>query len=126
MVIKPMIRNSICINAHPEGCLRQVDEQIAYVREKGSIDGIRSALIIGASTGYGLASRIVASFACGAPTIGVYYERADSKSVVNLERRSSRGAVRVVAIRMHIVALEVGLAGQGQRHRRDAPRRSRN
>ena len=75
MIIKPMIRNGICMNAHPEGCAIQVANQIKYVQEQGRIDGTKSALIIGSSTGYGLASRIVSSFACGAPTIGVYYER---------------------------------------------------
>ena len=79
MIIKPMIRNSICMNAHPVGCGIQVNEQIQYVRTQGSIPGPKSALIIGASTGYGLASRIASSFACGAPTIGVSYERPGSE-----------------------------------------------
>ena len=75
MIIKPMIRNGICMNAHPDGCAIQVADQIKYVQDQGLIDGTKSALIIGSSTGYGLASRIVSSFACGAPTIGVFYER---------------------------------------------------
>ena len=75
MIIKPMIRNGICMNAHPEGCAIQVADQIKYVQEQGPIDGTKFALIVGSSTGYGLASRIVSSFACGAPTIGVFFER---------------------------------------------------
>ena len=74
-----MIRNSTCMNAHPEGCRRQVRDQIDHVRNEGSIAGPRNVLVIGASTGYGLASRIVSTFACGAPTIGVYYERPGSE-----------------------------------------------
>ena len=63
------------MNAHPIGCSAQVDEQIAYVKSQGRIHGTKSALIIGSSTGYGLASRIVAAFGCEAPTVGVFYER---------------------------------------------------
>lgn len=70
-----MIRNNVCLNAHPEGCGKQVESQIDYVRRKGHVDGPKNALIIGSSTGYGLASRITAAFASGASTIGIYYER---------------------------------------------------
>jgi enoyl-[acyl-carrier protein] reductase/trans-2-enoyl-CoA reductase (NAD+) len=76
MIIKPKIRGFICTTAHPAGCAAHVEEQIAYVREKGPIDGLpKRVLVIGASTGYGLASRIVPAFAGGAGTLGVFYEK---------------------------------------------------
>ena len=74
MVVKPMIRSNICMNAHPVGCERNVEEQIAYVRSQGGFTGPKNVLVIGASGGYGLSSRIVAAFGAGAATIGVAYE----------------------------------------------------
>ncbi len=77
MIIKPKTRGFICLTAHPAGCAAHVDEQIAYVRSKGAIEGApKRVLVIGASTGYGLASRIVPAFGGGAATIGVFYEKA--------------------------------------------------
>src|ERR1700727_2137849 len=77
MIIKPKIRGFICTTAHPEGCAAHVAEQIDYVRGKGAIAGApKRVLVIGSSTGYGLASRIVPAFAGGAATVGVFYERA--------------------------------------------------
>ena len=76
MIVEPKVKGFLCITAHPEGCAENVREQIAYVKSKGEIkDGCKSALIIGASTGYGLASRITAAFGCGAATVGVFFER---------------------------------------------------
>jgi enoyl-[acyl-carrier protein] reductase/trans-2-enoyl-CoA reductase (NAD+) len=74
MVVKPMIRSNICMNAHPRGCERNVARQIEYVKSKGSFPGPKNVLVIGASGGYGLASRITAAFGSGAATIGVSYE----------------------------------------------------
>lgn len=74
MIVKPMIRNNICMNAHPEGCRRSVAEQIEFIHSKGSFRGPKNVLIVGASQGYGLASRIVAAFGAGARTIGVSFE----------------------------------------------------
>ena len=77
MIIKPKIRGFICTTAHPEGCAAQVQEQIAYVQGKGALPGgARRVLVIGASTGYGLASRIVPAFGGGAATLGVFFEKA--------------------------------------------------
>lgn len=77
MVIKPKIRGFICVTAHPEGCAAHVREQIDYVRRQSSpAAGPRKALIIGSSTGYGLASRIAAAFGSGAATLGVCFEKA--------------------------------------------------
>ncbi len=76
MIIQPKIRGFICTTAHPVGCAQNVQEQIDYVKKQGKIEhGPRRALIIGASNGYGLASRIVSAFGCGASTIGVFFEK---------------------------------------------------
>jgi enoyl-[acyl-carrier protein] reductase/trans-2-enoyl-CoA reductase (NAD+) len=76
MIIKPRVRGFVCVTAHPAGCAAHVDEWISYVKAKGSIpNGPRKVLVIGASTGYGLASRITAAFGSGAATLGVFYER---------------------------------------------------
>lgn len=80
MVIKPMIRNNICMNAHPVGCYKDVEDQIAYVKSKGGYQGPKKVLVIGASTGYGLASRISLAFGAGAGTIGVAFEKEASAS----------------------------------------------
>ena len=84
-VIKPMIRSNICINAHPIGCAQDTRNQIAYVLKQKAEKGIKSAkeggyapksvLVLGCSTGYGLASRIAAAFEFGADTIGVSFEK---------------------------------------------------
>lgn len=79
MIIKPKIRGFICTAAHPVGCEKSVEQQIAYVQSKGKINGPKNVLIIGASTGYGLASRIVAAFGSGAKTIGVSFEKEPSE-----------------------------------------------
>lgn len=75
MIIKPRGRGFICTTAHPVGCAKNVADQIRYVQEKGLISGPKNVLVIGASTGYGLASRIVAAFGCRANTLGVFFER---------------------------------------------------
>ncbi len=76
-VIKPRIRGFICVTSHPTGCAVHVQEQIDYVKKLGPIkDGPKNVLVIGASTGYGLASRISLAFGCQAKTIGVFFERA--------------------------------------------------
>ncbi|GAB1488360.1 CBU_0270 family Dot/Icm type IV secretion system effector [Opitutaceae bacterium] len=76
MVIKPKVRGFVCVTAHPSGCAAQVQEQIDYVKAKGPVkDGPRKVLVIGSSTGYGLASRITAAFGSGAATVGVFFER---------------------------------------------------
>lgn len=77
MIIKPKVRGFICVTAHPQGCAAHVQQQIDYVRSKGAVKGLPGrVLVIGASTGYGLASRIVPAFAGGAATLGVFFERA--------------------------------------------------
>ncbi len=75
MIIQPKIRGFICTTAHPAGCRQSVEEQINYVKAAGSFAGPKRVLIIGASTGYGLATRIVSAFGMKSKTIGVFYER---------------------------------------------------
>ncbi len=76
MVIKPKVRGFICTNAHPAGCAASVAEQIDYVRQQGDLgDGPKNVLVIGCSTGYGLASRITSAFGYGAKTLGVCFEK---------------------------------------------------
>jgi len=80
MVIKAKIINNICLNSHPLGCAADVARQIAYVRSNGAVkNGPKNVLVIGSSTGYGLATRIAATFGAGAKTIGVAYEKAGSE-----------------------------------------------
>ena len=78
MTIKPMIRNNICMNAHPDGLRIEVARQIDYVKAQPRVSGPRRVLIIGGSAGYGLASRIVAAYTCGAATLNVAFERPGS------------------------------------------------
>lgn len=76
MIIKPKVRGFICINAHPQGCEAHVNEQIQTIKNLGKIDGApKKVLIIGCSTGYGLASRITATFGGDAETLGICFEK---------------------------------------------------
>ncbi|NMI06445.1 trans-2-enoyl-CoA reductase family protein [Paenibacillus sp. SZ31] len=72
MIIKPRTRGFICTTSHPVGCAAQVQEQIDYVKSQPELKGPRNVLVIGASTGYGLASRVVSAFGAGANTVGIY------------------------------------------------------
>ncbi len=76
MIIKPKVRGFICTNAHPAGCAANVQEQVDYVKSQTAAgNGPKNVLVVGASTGYGLASRIVAAFGHGASTLGVFFEK---------------------------------------------------
>lgn len=75
MIVEPKVREYICTTAHPTGCEENVREQIAYVKSQGEMEGPKRVLVIGASTGYGLASRITAAFGCKAATLGIMFER---------------------------------------------------
>ncbi len=93
MIIKPKVRGFICTTAHPAGCAKRIQEQIDYVKAQGLTDpGPKHALVIGASTGYGLASRVVAAFGYGAATIGVFFEKEAEK-----KRTASSGWYNSVA-----------------------------
>lgn len=76
MIIEPKVRGFICTTAHPTGCFESVKSQVDYVKsQEKCTNGPKNVLVIGASTGYGLASRIVSTFACDAKTIGVFFEK---------------------------------------------------
>ncbi|MBB6110127.1 enoyl-[acyl-carrier protein] reductase / trans-2-enoyl-CoA reductase (NAD+) [Mucilaginibacter lappiensis] len=75
MIIEPRIRGFICLTTHPKGCEQNVINQINYVKSKNNPSGTKKALIIGASTGFGLSSRITSAFGSGAATVGVYFEK---------------------------------------------------
>ncbi len=78
MVVQPKVRGFICTTAHPVGCERVVKNQIDYVKSMGKLDGAKRVLVIGASMGYGLATRISAAFGCGAATVGVMFDKPAS------------------------------------------------
>ena len=75
MIIEPRTRGFICLTAHPTGCEENVKKQIEYVTSKGAIKGAKKVLVIGSSTGFGLASRISSAFGSDAATIGVYFDK---------------------------------------------------
>ncbi len=75
MIIEPRMRGFICLTAHPEGCKQNVKNQIEYIKSKGKINGAKNVLVIGASTGFGLASRITSAFGSDASTVGVFFEK---------------------------------------------------
>lgn len=80
MVIKPRVRGFLCTTTHPVGCAANVKAQIAHVVAQGPIpDAPKRVLVIGASTGYGLASRITAAFGGGADTLGILFEKEGSE-----------------------------------------------
>ena len=79
MIIEPRTRGFICLTSHPKGCEQNVIDQIEYIKSKGAIDGAKKVLVIGASTGFGLASRITSAFGSGAATIGVFFEKPPSE-----------------------------------------------
>ncbi|MDG0994852.1 MAG: trans-2-enoyl-CoA reductase family protein [Akkermansiaceae bacterium] len=80
MIVKPKTRGFICITSHPDGCAAHVQEQIDYVKSQPKIEnGPKNVLVIGASAGYGLASRIVPAFSSGANTLGLFFEKPGSE-----------------------------------------------
>lgn len=80
MVIQPKTRGFICTTAHPEGCRANVRRQVEYVKSQPKTQGAKRVLVLGASAGYGLASRISAAFSCGAATLGVIFDKPASGS----------------------------------------------
>ena len=75
MIVKPKIRGFICTTAHPEGCKALVKSEIDYVKSQSHAEGFKKVLVIGASMGYGLASRITAAYSFGAATLGVIFDK---------------------------------------------------
>ncbi len=106
MIIKPKVRGFICTTAHPLGCERNVGDQVSCARGQGyDANGPKRVLVIGASTGYGLASRITAAFAYGAATLGVFFEKPGSR-----EKPGSAGWYNALALDKAIK--NAGLYGQ--------------
>lgn len=80
MIIRPKVRGFVCVTAHPTGCAANVQEQIDYVKSQTPVkNGPKNVLILGASTGYGLSSRVAAAFGSGANTLGVFFERPSER-----------------------------------------------
>ena len=76
MIIKPKIRGFICTTTHPVGCEKNVQDQIEFVKSQPALEeGPKRVLVVGSSSGYGLASRISAAFGSDADTIGVFFEK---------------------------------------------------
>jgi len=77
MKVSPRVRGFMCTTAHPTGCHKNVEQQIEYVRKQTASNqlGPKNVLVIGASTGYGLSSRIQSTFAHGAKTLGIFFEK---------------------------------------------------
>ena len=106
MVIKPKVRGFICTNSHPVGCAAHVQEQIDYVKANGAVaNGPKNVLVIGSSTGYGLASRITAAFGCGAKTLGIFFEKEGT-----VKRTGTAGWYNTIAFEK--AAQEAGLWSQ--------------
>ncbi len=103
MIINPRIRQNICINAHPAGCVAQIKSQINYVMRRPKIPGPDRVLVIGSSNGYGLAARIVSAFASDAATIGLAFEKPG-----NAKRTATAGWYNSEAFKQ-----EAGAAGLG-------------
>lgn len=103
MIVSPKIRGFICTTAHPEGCAKHVEEQIAVVKRGGLMaHGPKKVLVIGSSTGYGLSSRIAAAFGANAATMGVFFERPGSE-----DKTATAGWYNTVAFERQ--AIEAGL-----------------
>ncbi|MBK8576574.1 MAG: trans-2-enoyl-CoA reductase family protein [Elusimicrobia bacterium] len=113
MIIRPQSKGFICLTAHPDGCAKNVDEQIEVARARakaqtpGPVRVPQTVLVIGASTGYGLASRIMAAFGYGAKTLGIFFEKpADDKRTATpgwyqsaaFERRAQAAGVQAASL----------------------------
>ena len=95
MMIEPKTRGFICTTAHPAGCYENVRLQAEYVKSRPPIHGKKKVLVIGASAGYGLSSRIEAAFGCGAATIGVIFDKPAAGS-----RTATRAEAAVMLCRL--------------------------
>ena len=102
MIIEPRTRGFICLTAHPTGCEKNIVDQIAYIKSKGKINGAKKVLVLGASTGFGLASRISSAFGSDAATIGVFFDKPSEPG-----KTGSAGYYNTAAFEKH--AHEAGL-----------------
>ncbi len=107
MIIEPRMRGFICLTAHPVGCAQNVKNQIEYVKSKGKIDGAKKVLVIGASTGFGLASRITSAFGCDAATIGVFFEKEPSEGKTATPGYYNSAALEIEAAKAGLYAKSI-------------------
>ena len=89
MIVQPKVKGFMCTTAHPAGCRTSVKQQIDYVKSMPKAEGPKKVLVIGSSMGYGLASRIAVTFACGADTIGIIFDKPATE-----KRPPARSAAR--------------------------------
>ena len=101
------MRGFICLTAHPVGCAQNVKNQIEYVKSKGKIDGAKKVLVIGASTGFGLASRITSAFGCDAATIGVFFEKEPSEGKTATPGYYNSAALEIEAAKAGLYAKSI-------------------
>ena len=80
MIIKPRVRGFMCITSHPAGCEANVKNQINFIKAQPAIEAPKRVLVIGSSTGYGLATRITAAFGSGASTLGIFFEKPGTET----------------------------------------------
>ncbi|EAS47551.1 hypothetical protein GB2207_02067 [gamma proteobacterium HTCC2207] len=80
MIIKPRVRGFMCITSHPAGCEANVKNQINFIKAQPAIEAPKRVLVIGSSTGYGLAARITAAFGSGASTLGIFFEKPGTET----------------------------------------------
>ena len=80
MIIKPRVRGFMCITSHPVGCEANVKNQIDFIKAQPAIEAPKRVLVIGSSTGYGLAARITAAFGSGASTLGIFFEKPGTET----------------------------------------------
>jgi enoyl-[acyl-carrier protein] reductase/trans-2-enoyl-CoA reductase (NAD+) len=96
MIIEPRTRGFICLTSHPTGCEKNVVNQLEYIKQKGKIEGAKKVLVLGSSTGFGLASRITSAFGSDAATIGVFFDKAPTAG-----RPGSPGYYNTAAFEKH-------------------------
>ncbi len=108
-IVKRRSRGFICVNAHPEGCRRNVERWVAGVKGKisGGQNAPKNVLVIGASTGYGLASRIAAAWGYGAKTLGVFFERPPEGDKTATAGHYNTAALHALAARDGLFAASV-------------------
>lgn len=101
MIIEPRMRGFICTTSHPDGCAQNVKNQIEYVKSKGAIEGAKKVLVIGASTGFGLASRIASAFGSNASTIGVFF----LKNLLVKEKQLLQVGITLLLLKKRLIKL---------------------
>ena len=116
-VIEPKIRGFICTNAHPTGCLKNVRSQIDLAKKDiESTENTPNVLVIGASTGYGLASRIALTWGYGTNTIGIFFERPPSGNKTGSTGYYNSAAFHQMATQDGFTAISINGEGDAVRY----------